>query len=124
MIFKLKEELAKTRTRYVSDEAVAPCDTRGYRMISSERWKEIIGVSAYDREAKFAGDFEPDRVEIAMAGHIGVPSVPCVAVGEYVAVGQKIADAAEGLSLPQYASISGTCVFADKTKIIIERDKQ
>jgi len=124
MIFKLKDDLAKAKVRYVSDETIAPRDTRPYRMISSERWKEIIGVSEYDKEAKFAGDFEADRVEIAMAGHIGVPSVPCVEVGRYVALGEKIADAAEGLSLPQYASISGVCVFADKTKIIIERDKQ
>jgi Na+-translocating ferredoxin:NAD+ oxidoreductase RnfC subunit len=93
-------------------------------MISSERWKEIIGVSSFDGEAKFAGDFEPDRVEIAMAGHIGVPSIPIVEQGQHVSAGAKIADAASGLSLPQYASISGTCVFVDKTKIIIERDKQ
>lgn len=124
MIFELKSQLAKTKTRYISDDDVSPRDTRGYRMISSDRWKEIIGVSSYDKEAKFAGDVEPDRVEITMAGHIGAPSVPCVEAGQYVALGEKIAEAAEGLSLPQYASVSGTCVFADKTKIIIERDKQ
>jgi Na+-translocating ferredoxin:NAD+ oxidoreductase RnfC subunit len=93
-------------------------------MISSERWKEIIGVSSFDGEAKYAGEFEPDRVEIFMAGHIGVPSVPIVEQGQHVSAGAKIADAADGLSLPQYASISGVCVFVDKTKIIIERDKQ
>ncbi len=125
MIFKLKADLAKTKTRYVSDDAVSPRDTRPYRMISSERWKEIIGVSQLDKEAKFAGDgFAPDKVEISMAGHIGVPSVPCVEAGQYVALGEKIADAAEGLSLPQYASVSGVCKYVDKTKIKIERDKQ
>jgi Na+-translocating ferredoxin:NAD+ oxidoreductase RnfC subunit len=124
MIFKLKADLAKAKVRYISDDAVAPRDTRSYRMISSERWKEIIGVSEYDKEAKFAGDFEAERVEIVMAGHIGAPSVPCVEVGQYIQLGEKIAEAADGLSLPQYASISGNCVFADKTKIIIERDKQ
>ena len=66
----------------------------------------------------------PDRVEISMAGHIGVPSVPCVVAGQYVALGEKIADAAEGLSLPQYASVSGVCTYVDNKKIIIERDKQ
>ncbi len=125
MIFQLKADLAKTKTRYVSDEPVAPRDTRAYRMISSERWKEIIGVSAFDREAKFAGDgFVPDKVEISMAGHIGVPSIPVVTAGQYVSLGEKVADAADGLSLPQYASVSGVCKYVDKTKIIIERDKQ
>ncbi len=125
MIFQLKADLAKTKTRYVSDDAVAPRDTRAYRMISSERWKEIIGVSAFDKEAKFAGEgFMPDKVEISMAGHIGAPSIPLVTAGQYVALGEKVADAAEGLSLPQYASVSGVCKYVDKTKIIIERDKQ
>ena len=124
MIFKLKEELGKAKTRYISDDTIAPRDTRPYRMISSERWKEIIGVSSFDGEAKYAGGFEPDRVEIFMAGHIGVPSIPIVEQGQHVSAGAKIANAADGLSLPQYASISGVCVFVDKTKIIIERDKQ
>jgi hypothetical protein len=34
--------------------------------------------------------------------------------------GDKIADSADGLSLPQYASISGTAYVYDK-KIIIEK---
>ena len=43
-----------------------------------------------------------------LKGHIGAPSVSCVADGVKVTAGDKIADAAEGLSLPQYASVSGT----------------
>jgi Na+-translocating ferredoxin:NAD+ oxidoreductase RnfC subunit len=122
MIFKLKDDLAKTKTRYISDETISPRDTRDYRLITSDRWKEIIGVSKYDKEAKFLDrEFAPSKVEISMKGHIGAPSVPCVEVGQLVALGEKIADAAEGLSLPQYASIAGVCRFVDSTKIIIER---
>ena len=122
MIFKLKDDLAKTKTRYISDETISPRDTRDYRLITSDRWKEIIGVSKYDKEAKFLDrEFAPSKVEISMKGHIGAPSVPCVEAGQLVALGEKIADAAEGLSLPQYASIAGVCKFVDSTKIIIER---
>ncbi|MGN1094981.1 MAG: 4Fe-4S dicluster domain-containing protein, partial [Eubacteriales bacterium] len=125
MIVKLKADLAKTRTRYISDEPVNARDTREYRMISSERWKEIIGVSSYDKEAEFTDTgFAPSKVEISMRSHIGAPSVPCINVGDTVFLGEKIADAADGLSLPQYASIEGVCTFADAEKIIIERDKR
>ena len=122
MIFKLKDDLAKNKTRYISDETISPRDTRDYRLISSERWKEIIGVSKYEKKAEFIDkDFAPSKVEISMRGHIGAPSVPCVEKGQIVALGEKIADAADGLSLPQYASIAGVCRRVDSDKIIIER---
>jgi hypothetical protein len=38
-----------------------------------------------------------------------------------VVKGEKIADAAEGLSLPQYASLDGKVVFVDRNKVILER---
>ncbi len=125
MIFKLKAELAKEKARYISDEAVHARDTRGYRMISSERWKSIIGVTAYDRHAELLKkDFAPSKVEILMRAHIGSASVPCVAVGDPVYAGELIAEAGEGLSLPQYASIAGVCTYVDENKIIIERVKE
>jgi len=62
----------------------------------------------------------PAEVEILMSQHIGAPSVPTVSVGDKVEVGQLIADAAQGLSVPQYASISGKIVSVDPSKIVIE----
>ena len=62
----------------------------------------------------------PDVVKIPMSQHIGAPSVPAVSVGEEVSEGQLIANAGAGLSLPQYASISGKVVSVDPTKIVIE----
>ena len=38
-----------------------------------------------------------------------------------MSLGEKIAEAGSGLSLPQYASIDGVCTYADDAKIIIER---
>ncbi|MDO4622622.1 MAG: electron transport complex subunit RsxC [Eubacteriales bacterium] len=51
---------------------------------------------------------ESDYVEIPMSMHIGAPAVPCVEVGEYVKLGQKIADAPSFVSAPIHASVSGT----------------
>ena len=91
-------------------------------MIPSERWASVLGVAEFDKLPKFIGtqnDFP--RVEILLRQHIGAPSVPIVKDGDTVQKGDKIAESAEGLSLPQYASIAGVCRFVDSTKIIIER---
>ena len=55
-----------------------------------------------------------------LSQHIGAPSVPCVEVGDTVTEGQMIANAGNGLSVPQYASIGGRVTFVDPTRIIIE----
>ena len=92
-------------------------------MIPSERWASVLGVAKYDKPAKYIGEqTEFTRTEILLRQHIGAPSVPCVQDGERVAAGQIIAEAADGLSLPQHASMSGVVtVYADR--IIIEKDK-
>lgn len=51
----------------------------------------------------------PKTVTIPLSQHIGAPAFPVVAVGDSVAVGQKIADVApEKLGCPIHSSISGT----------------
>lgn len=47
------------------------------------------------------------KVSIAMSMHIGVPCTPSVKVGDYVCVGQKIADSTAFMSVPVHSSISG-----------------
>lgn len=49
----------------------------------------------------------PARVVIPMSLHIGAPCTPCVSVGDYVTVGQKVGDAPAFVSAPVHASISG-----------------
>ncbi len=46
-------------------------------------------------------------VTLPMQMHIGAPAVPAVKVGDLVKVGTLIAEAANGLSSPIYASVSG-----------------
>ncbi len=50
----------------------------------------------------------PKLAVISMAQHIGVPCEPLVEVGDYVYVGQKIADSEAFVSTPIHASVSGT----------------
>jgi len=49
----------------------------------------------------------PRKVCIPLSQHIGVPSVPVVKPGDIVDRGQVIGEAAEGLSVPVHASVSG-----------------
>ena len=49
----------------------------------------------------------PASVCIPLDMHIGAPSLPCVAKGEYVKLGQVIATPVGGIGIPVHASVSG-----------------
>lgn len=50
----------------------------------------------------------PQTLIYPLQQHIGAPCAPCVKVGEYVKMGQKIADSEAFISSPIHASVSGT----------------
>ena len=122
VINEYKALIAKNKLRYVGKYDVEPLQEREYRMVPSERWASILGVAKFDKVAKYVGeDTAYNRVEIYLRQHIGAPSVPCVADGDLVKKGDKIADSAEGLSLPQYATIDGRVTVYENEKIIIDK---
>ncbi|HUM83311.1 MAG TPA: electron transport complex subunit RsxC [Lachnospiraceae bacterium] len=68
-----------------------------------------------------------------LSQHIGAPAKPCVAVGDRVLAGQKIAEAGSFVSAPVHSSVSGTVKAFEKRKnavgemaeaVIIENDGQ
>ena len=121
VINEYKSLLAKNKMRYVAKDEVFPAVERDWRMVPSERWANVLGVAKFDKVATYIGEQKYERVEILLRQHIGAPSVACIADGDVVNKGDKIAEAAEGLSLPQYASISGRAMVFDGEKIVIER---
>lgn len=56
----------------------------------------------------------PQSVIIPMSMHIGAPAKPLVKIGDYVTVGQRIAEAAAFVSAPVHASVSGTVKKIDE----------
>lgn len=52
----------------------------------------------------------PPRVYLPLRQHIGADTVPLVSIGQRVAKGQLVADAAAFVSAPVHASVSGTVV--------------
>ncbi len=123
VIKEYKKILGKNKMRYVAgpDEEFSAHPDREYRMLNAGKWKSMLGVAPYDRYPTYISEkLVAKQVEIKMSQHIGAPSVPCVKVGDTVTENQVIANAAEGLSLPQHASISGRVVFVDNQKIVIQ----
>jgi hypothetical protein len=121
VINNYKELLAKNKLRYVADSDVTVSAEREYRMVPSEKWAQDLGVKRFDRVARWGGELRDfDRVELALGKYIGTPSTPSVKDGMIVQVGDIVASASAGLSVPQHASLHGRVTVTDK-KIIIDR---
>lgn len=121
VISNFKEVLAKNKMRYVATEDVEAREERPFRMIPSDKWASDLGVARFDKVAVWGGEIRDfDRVELALGRYIGIPSTPSVKDGAIVGVGDIVAAASAGLSIPQHASIHGRVTVTDK-KIIIDR---
>ena len=121
VIENYKALLAKNKLRFNSDGDYNVRNERDYRMIPYKKWMSALGVTKFDKIADYGGEINDfSRVEIPLSGHIGAPSVPSVIDGDTVKAGDLIAKAADGLSLPQHASVDGT-VTLGINKIIIDK---
>lgn len=61
---------------------------------------------------------ENSELLFPMSQHIGAPAQPIVKVGDYVKVGQKIAEAGGFVSSPIFASVSGEVVAIDRPVLV------
>jgi Na+-translocating ferredoxin:NAD+ oxidoreductase RnfC subunit len=124
VINEYKALLAKNKLRFVAKEDVEVAPEREYRMVPSERWASVLGVAQFDKLPAFkAESTDFTKAEIALRQHIGAPSVAIVKDGDQVVQGDLIATSADGLSIPQHASISGIVTVQEGVKIIIDRIK-
>ena len=58
-------------------------------------------------------------VKIPLSQHIGAPAKAVVAQGDTVKKGQKIAEAAEGLSVAIHASVDGVVKKVNEKEVVI-----
>jgi Na+-translocating ferredoxin:NAD+ oxidoreductase RnfC subunit len=99
--------------------------SREYRKVWEKRLEARIGLSSYPAHAPLLDQVQSvNRVRIPFAQHIGAPAVSVVSLGDLVSTGQKIADAAQGLSVPIHASLDGmvTQVTSQWIEITAERN--
>ena len=121
VINEFKKILGKNRMKYVGNEDVVADEYRDSRLIPISNWKGALGVTKYDKEADLISPIEKVKaVEIGLGWHIGAPATPIVQVGDTVKKGDKIAEAADGLSVPAYASVDGRVTYAQDGKVVIE----
>ncbi len=59
---------------------------------------------------------EPDTVAIPLSMHAGAPANPIVGTGDYVKVGQMIAEPGGFISAPVHSSVSGTVISVENRK--------
>ncbi len=121
VISNYKSVLAKNGMRFFSTQSREVTEEREYRKIPSERWMSALGVTYFDKLPGYIGELsDVERVAVPLVKHIGAPSIPTVRDGDTVKRGDLIAAAADGLSVPQHASIDGR-VTVESRKIIIDR---
>lgn len=121
VIDNYKMVLSKNRLRFDKNGEYNIRTERDYRMIPYKKWMSALGVSAFDVDTDYYGEINDfNRVEQTLSRHIGKPSIPVVKDGDTVSKGDLIASAADGLSLPQHASISGR-VTLGTDKIMIDK---
>ena len=94
-----KALLAKNKLRFNVPGEYKVKAEREYRMVPSDKWTSLLGISKFDKVADFGGEmYDFARVEIPLSGHIGAPSVVAISDGASVNEGDMIAECAQGLS--------------------------
>lgn len=117
----LKTELSQAGVRYERKQTEYHADPgREYRKCPTKRAAARAGVLPYYEISSFAWkEFTPDRVEIPLKMHIGVPAVPAVETGTSVRKGQRIAVCPEGkMGADIHAGIEGKVTVTEHTIII------
>lgn len=93
---------------------------RELRKVPVKRLEARLGLLNYDLAAPFVDTTQTTNyVKIQMRQHIGAPAIPKVKVGDLVKKGQKIADAAEGLSVAIHCSIDGKVEKVTEKEIVV-----
>ncbi len=93
---------------------------REWKKAPVSRVKARLRMSAYDVPAPFTEEeVSVKRVRILTSQHIGAPASPVVQVNDTVKKGQKLAEAAEGLSVAIHSSIDGVVEQVSEKEIII-----
>lgn len=120
VIAEFKAGLQKAGIKPEKLETAEVAADRELRKAPVSRLKARMGLSEYDVPAPLVEE-EPtvSVVTLSLSQHIGAPARPCVRKGEQVKKGQKIAAAAEGLSVSIHASIDGTVEKVSERDIVI-----
>ncbi len=120
VIAEFKNGLRAAGIRAPKTESSEVVPDRELKKAPVKRLKAKLGLYQYDVPAPFIDTTPVTKyVKILMSQHIGVPAKPFVKVGEQVKKGQKIADAAEGLSVAVHCSIDGVVEKVNEKEVVV-----
>ena len=123
VIAEFKNGLSAAGIRSENPKVSEVADDRELKKVPVKRLKAKLGLYSYDVPAPFIDTTPTTKyVRIQMSQHIGAPAKPFVKAGEQVKKGQKIADAAEGLSVAIHCSIDGVVEKADEREVIVREN--
>ena len=109
IIQEFRQGLRRAGIAAGSPEPGQVSESREYRQVPTHRLAGRLGLDRYDVPAPLSEELpEVARVSIPLSQHAGAPAVPVVEAGARVRRGQRIARAADGLSVAIHASIDGT----------------
>ncbi|MBR2275991.1 MAG: SLBB domain-containing protein [Lachnospiraceae bacterium] len=95
---------------------------RELKKVPVKRLKSKLGLYSYDVPAPVSIErIVPDIVHIPLSQHIGAPAKAIVKAGERVTRGQKIASAAEGLSVSIHSSVDGLVESVNDKEVVIKQ---
>ena len=120
VIAEFKNGLRAAGIRAPKTESSEVVPDRELKKAPVKRLKAKLGLYQYDVPAPFIDTTPVTKyVKILMSQHIGAPAKPFVKVGEQVKKGQKIADAAEGLSVAVHCSIDGVVEKVNEKEVVV-----
>lgn len=97
---------------------------RELKKVPVKRLKAKLGLYSYDVPAPFIDTTPTTKyVKIQMSQHIGIPAKPLVKAGEHVKKGQKIGNAAEGLSVAVHCSIDGVVEKVNEKEVVVREER-
>ena len=109
LMAEYKAGLRKAGVKPPADVVPAPVrESRQYRKAPEERLEARLGLTRYNVDAPLQEELLAAKtVKLLLSQHIGAPAAAAVKEGDRVEKGQMIGAAAEGLSVPVHASVSG-----------------
>lgn len=124
IIQEFKGGLRAAGVKVEKKEAMPVAEDRDLRKVPVHRLAERLDLGRYDVAAPFV-DTTPTTayVKIQLSQHIGAPAKAIVKKGDSVNKGQKIAEAAEGLSVAIHCSIDGIVEEVTEREIIVRERK-
>ena len=120
---EIKALMAKNKIRYThKGAAVKPEFSREYRMLPSDRFMQLLGVTKFDKTVpEFLKDFEfmPSKIVLSLKQHVGAPASANVKIGDFVCSTDIVGNAASGISANIHSSVDGKVIVANDREIVI-----